>query len=110
MEKQSKINEIRKGLLVLAVLRVISRRKLYVGELLDELSNTEFATQEGTIYPLLSKMKREGLILHEWVESPNGPPRKYYLLSKSGEQRMDELLKYLSKLHLDIKKLGGEKK
>ena len=110
MEKQSNINEIRKGLLVLAVLRVISRRKLYVGELLDGLSNTEFATQEGTIYPLLSKMKREGLILHEWVESPNGPPRKYYLLSKSGEQRMDELLKYLSKLHLDIKKLGGEKK
>ena len=110
MEKQSNINEIRKGLLVLAVLRVISRRKLYVGELLEELSNTEFATQEGTIYPLLSKMKREGLILHEWVESPSGPPRKYYLLSKSGEQRMDELLKYLSKLHLDIKKLGGEKK
>lgn len=110
MEKQSNIYEIRKGLLVLAVLSVISRRKLYVGELLEELSNTEFATQEGTIYPLLSKMKREGLILHEWVESPSGPPRKYYLLSKSGEQRMDELLKYLSKLHLDIKKLGGEKK
>ena len=110
MEKQSNIYEIRKGLLVLAVLSVISRRKLYVGELLEELSNTEFATQEGTIYPLPSKMKREGLILHEWVESPSGPPRKYYLLSKSGEQRMDELLKYLSKLHLDIKKLGGEKK
>ena len=110
MEKQSNIYEIRKGLLVLAVLSVIARRKLYVGELLEELSNTEFATQEGTIYPLLSKMKREGLILHEWVESPSGPPRKYYLLSKSGEQRIDKLLKYLSKLHLDIKKLGGEKK
>lgn len=107
METKSNENEIRKGLLVLAVLQVIDRQKVYAGELLTELSRTEFATQEGTLYPLLSRLKREGLIRHEWVESPSGPPRKYYSLSEAGKQRTTELLSYLHTLQKELKNLGG---
>jgi len=58
--------------------------KLYVADMLKRLGSTEFATQEGTLYPLLSKMRREGLVDYEWQESDAGPPRKYYQLTRAG--------------------------
>lgn len=109
MNEDSTSNEIRKGLLVLAVLRVINVKKTYAAEILTSLNKTEFSTQEGTLYPLLSRLKREGYINHEWVESKSGPPRKYYSLSESGQQRLTELSKYMDKLQQELKILGGEK-
>jgi PadR family transcriptional regulator, regulatory protein PadR len=103
------INEIRKGLLVLAVLRTLSTTKKYTAEILHSLNSSEFATQEGTLYPLLSKLKREGFIDHEWVESQSGPPRKYYSLSESGEQRAKDLVSYISKLQAELRTLGKDK-
>jgi len=67
---------IRKGLLEFLILRIIASNKVYVADMLNRLSTTEFATQEGTLYPLLSKMRREGLVEYEWKESGVGPPRK----------------------------------
>ena len=107
MENKSTINEIRKGLLVLAVLQVIASQKAYAGEILDQLSATEFGTQEGTLYPLLSRLKRDGLIEHEWVESPSGPPRKYYALSEAGKAHAQELLRYITTLQKQLKQVGG---
>jgi PadR family transcriptional regulator, regulatory protein PadR len=102
-------NEIRKGLLVLAVLQALSSGKKYTAEILESLNTGEFATQEGTLYPLLSKLKREGYIDHEWVESQSGPPRKYYSLSESGNNRTTELMKYIKKLQQELTDLGKEK-
>ena len=110
MHEDSTSNEIRKGLLVLAVLQVIGRRRSYAAEILHALNKTEFETQEGTLYPLLSRLKREGLIEHEWVESISGPPRKYYELSTSGKERAKELLEYLAKLQSQLNALRSETK
>ncbi len=83
METEKLNGEIKKGLLVLSVLQVISGKKVFVGDILKTLAVTDFATQEGTLYPLLSRLKRDNYITYEWVESPNGPPRKYYELSET---------------------------
>lgn len=93
---------IRKGLLELVVLKVISRKKVYAAEILEQLGATEFATQEGTLYPLLSRMRREGSVDYEWVESLNGPPRKYYKLTANGQKKVETLLEYWKKLHNTI--------
>src|SRR5690606_26767240 len=76
-----KFAPIHKGLLEFAMLRVIAGEKLYVAGMLQRLANTEFATQEGTLYPLLSRLRREGLVDYEWQESDAGPPHKYYRLT-----------------------------
>ena len=84
MGANEKFASIRKGLLEFLILKIISADKVYVADMLQRLSVTEFATQEGTLYPLLSKMRRDGLVDYEWQESGAGPPRKYYKLTKSG--------------------------
>lgn len=109
MSLDSTHNEIRKGLLVLAVLQLLSSKSLYTAEMLERLRGTEFATQEGTLYPLLSKLKRDGMIEHEWVESKSGPPRKYYRLSDLGASYCSELLVYLKSLNRQLNDLKGEK-
>ena len=100
---------MRKGLLVLAVLQVIGSKRAYATEILEALKVTEFATQEGTLYPLLSRLKREGYIDHEWAESKNGPPRKYYKLSPDGIKRIKELMSYIAKLQKELTSLGGNR-
>lgn len=108
MEENTKY-ELRKGLLVVAVLSIIRKKRTYAAEILTELQKTVFATQEGTLYPLLSKLKRDGLLIHEWKESKNGPPRKYFILSNEGKKRLNELMLYMNEIERDIAKLrGGE--
>ena len=70
-----KFAAIRKGLLEFLILKIVAADKVYVADILERLSDTEFATQEGTLYPLLSKMRRDGLVDYEWQESDSGPPR-----------------------------------
>ena len=92
---QEKFASIRKGLLEFLILKIIASDKVYVADMLRRLSTTEFATQEGTLYPLLSKMRREGAVDYEWQESDAGPPRKYYKLTREREgaaRRADRLL------------------
>ncbi len=81
-----KFASIRKGLLEFLILKIIASDKVYVADMLQRLSTTEFATQEGTLYPLLSKMRREGTVDYEWQESDAGPPRKYYKLTSKGSR------------------------
>ena len=110
MEQKSNEHEIRTGLLVMAVLRVIGAKQCYASEILERLALTEFATQEGTLYPMLSRLKREGMIEHQWVESPSGPPRKYFSLSSAGRKRLKDLSIYLTRLEKELTALGGERK
>jgi PadR family transcriptional regulator PadR len=91
---QEKFASIRKGLLEFLILKIIASDKVYVADMLSRLSSTEFATQEGTLYPLLSKMRREGTVDYEWQESDAGPPRKYYRLTPKGQAQLDELHDY----------------
>ena len=100
---------LRKGLLEFAVLSVISRHKAYAADILESLAETPFATSEGTLYPLLSRLKREEYVAYEWAESESGPPRKYYQLTKVGETRLKELHMYWQDLYKSLEALGGKK-
>lgn len=107
MDLSEKFGPIRKGLLEFAILRVVAAEKLYVAEMLRRLAGTEFATQEGTLYPLLSRMRRESLVDYEWQESDAGPPRKYYRLTDSGRQALAELQGYWLHLNETLTRLGN---
>jgi len=98
---------IKKGLLEFAVLKVVGTGQLYAADILARLEKTEFATQEGTLYPLLSKLRREGWVHYEWQESSLGPPRKYYRLTSHGRGHLDTLDRYWKTIDRTLIELGG---
>lgn len=98
-----KFASIRKGLLEFVLLKIIAAEKVYAADILKQLSATEFATQEGTLYPLLSKMRREGLLDYDWKESEAGPPRKYYELTIKGRQQLRETGEYWQKINETVR-------
>ena len=106
MSVNEKFAAIRKGLLEFLLLQIIAAEKVYVADILKQLSATQFATQEGTLYPLLSKMRREELLDYEWKESEAGPPRKYYKLTAKGREQLRETLQYWTEINETVKKLG----
>lgn len=106
MSVNEKFSAIRKGLLEFLVLQIIAADQVYAADILKQLSVTEFATQEGTLYPLLSKMRREGLLDYEWKESEAGPPRKYYELTSKGREQLRDTLDYWGQINGTVKKLG----
>ena len=82
---------MRKGLLEYCILSIISRSEAYASDILETLKNAELLVVEGTLYPLLTRMKNEGLLSYRWQESTGGPPRKYYTLTHEGEQLLAQL-------------------
>ncbi|MDB4984453.1 MAG: transcriptional regulator, PadR-like family [Patescibacteria group bacterium] len=100
-----KKDAMRKGLLELAILHVIARKPVYAADILGALSQTEFSTQEGTLYPLLSKIGREDLVKYEWKESESGPPRKYYELTTKGRAQLSDMRAYWDLINATIRKL-----
>ena len=106
MSVQEKFSAIRKGLLEFLILKIVASDKVYVADILQRLSGTEFRTQEGTLYPLLSKLRREGLVDYEWQESDAGPPRKYYELTAMGKSQLAELSAYWTAINTFINELG----
>ena len=106
MGVDEKFAAIRKGLLEYLILKIVSADKVYAADILKRLSTTDFATQEGTLYPLLSKMRRDGLLDYEWQESDAGPPRKYYELTAKGKSQLADLNDYWKHLSATIAQLG----
>jgi len=107
MSIDARFTAIRKGLLEFLVLRVISGSEVYAADILKRLADTEFATQEGTLYPLLSKLRRDGLVDYQWQESDAGPPRKYYRLTDAGKSQLAELDEYWIRINRHIAELGS---
>lgn len=101
-----KFASIRKGLLEFLILKIIAADTVYVADIVQRLSTTHFATQEGTLYPLLSKMRREGTVDYDWQESDAGPPRKYYRLTQKGRSQLDELNEYWTTLNHTLDSVG----
>jgi len=106
MLAESKLTPIRKGLLEFLVLKIVGARAVYVPDILRRLTDTEFATQEGTLYPLLSKLRRENLVEYEWKESDAGPPRKYYRLTDAGRQQLDAMNDYWGRINRTVAEMG----
>lgn len=111
MTAADKFAPLRKGLLEFLVLKVVAAHRVYAADILERLQATDFATGEGTLYPLLSRLRREQLLDYEWVESEAGPPRKYYRLTEQGQQQLSELTVYWQQLNQtidDIDRRGGD--
>lgn len=97
--------QLRKGFLAYCVLKVCSHEPKYTSDIIAQLREAELVVVEGTIYPLLSKLQKDGLLTHEWQESEQGPPRKYYKTTEYG----DEVIRYaaakITELNTTLKKL-----
>ncbi len=90
---------MRKGILEYCILSIISRGEIYTSDIISELTKARLIVVEGTIYPLLTRLKNNGLLIYNWQESTSGPPRKYYTLSPEGHEvlkRLDTTWKELS--------------
>ncbi len=75
---------MRKGILEFCILHIISRGEVYASDMLEELTSAKIMVVEGTLYPLLTRLRKAGLVDYKWVESSSGPPRKYYTLTGKG--------------------------
>lgn len=91
--------QMRKGILEFCILHIISRGEVYASDMLEELTSAKIMVVEGTLYPLLTRLRKAGLVDYKWVESKSGPPRKYYTLTDEGngflgglDQTWDELV------------------
>lgn len=83
--------QMRKGILEFCIMHIISRGEVYASDMLDELTSAKIMVVEGTLYPLLTRLKNSGLLDYKWVESSSGPPRKYYILTDTGRKFLEEM-------------------
>ncbi|WP_437124332.1 PadR family transcriptional regulator [Alistipes ihumii] len=83
--------QMRKGILEYCILSIISRNDAYASSIIAELKAAEMIVVEGTLYPLLTRQKNQGLPAYRWEESPQGPPRKYYSITEKGRQCLEQL-------------------
>lgn len=83
--------QMRKGILEYCVLLIISRGEIYASDIIAELKQAKLLVVEGTLYPLLTRLKNNGLLSYNWVESTSGPPRKYYMLTDVGKNILKQL-------------------
>lgn len=83
--------QMRKGILEYCVLLILSRGDSYAPKIIAELKNAQMIVVEGTLYPILTRQKNQGLLSYHWEESPQGPPRKYYTLTDKGREALAQL-------------------
>ena len=83
--------QMRKGVLEFCILSVLYHKEVYTSDIIEKLKEARLIVVEGTLYPLLTRLKNAGLLSYRWVESSSGPPRKYYSLTPLGEKFLDEL-------------------
>lgn len=79
-------SQMRKGVLEYCILSIIKRGEAYPGDIIDEMKSAGLQLLEGTLYPLLNRLKNAGILTYRWVESTSGPPRKYFRLTEKGEE------------------------
>lgn len=83
--------QMRKGILEYCILSILSREDSYAPKIIAELKEAEMIVVEGTLYPILTRMKNSGILTYRWEESPQGPPRKYYSLTPEGREALSQL-------------------
>jgi len=100
--------QMRKGILEFCILSILSKGDAYVLDILSRLKEAKLLVVEGTLYPLMTRLKNDGLLTYRWEESKTGPPRKYYQLSKTGQETLKELnntwLEFTESVNKAIKK------
>lgn len=91
MNVANTISQMRKGILEFCVLTLINKEEIYSSDIIQRLKSSKLIVVEGTLYPLLTRLKNAGLTSYKWVESEQGPPRKYYEITKEGKTFLTEL-------------------
>ena len=101
--------QMRKGVLEYCILSILKDGEAYTSDILETLKNAKMLVVEGTVYPLLTRLKNSGLLSYRWEESTSGPPRKYYSLTETGKLFLNELNTTWSDLQTAVKKVTREK-
>ncbi len=101
--------QLRKGLLSYCILSLVSKRQLYSAEIIQSLKNANMIVTEGTLYPLLNRLSKNGYLNHVWEESSGGPPKKYYSISKDGKAHLKLLDAAWKNISTGINKIVKEK-
>ncbi len=102
--------QMRKGVLELCVLAVISDKEVYTSDIISSLKEAELLVVEGTVYPLLTRLKNEGLLKYKWEESTSGPPRKYFSLTDKGRDVFKTMHQNWVKLNQSVNRILKNKK
>lgn len=97
--------QMRKGILEYCILSLLSQKEAYASEIIQALKNAKLLVVEGTVYPLLTRLKNDGLLTYRWEESTGGPPRKYYLVTALGQDFLKELHNTWTELVASIQKI-----
>ena len=95
--------QMRKGLLELCVLSIISNNEMYPSDIIKQLKESKMIVVEGTLYPLLNRLKNGDLLSYSWKESTAGPPRKYYQITDTGKEFLNELITTWDSLNNAVK-------
>jgi PadR family transcriptional regulator PadR len=101
--------QMRKGILEYCILQIISRGEVYASEILEELLTARIMVVEGTLYPLLTRLKNAELLDYKWIESSSGPPRKYYILTDRGTSFLNELSQTWNELSSSVNSIISKK-
>ena len=91
MNAENVKSQMRKGILEYCILLLLKKEQAYTSDIIQKLQEAKLIVVEGTLYPRLTRLKNSGLLSYQWVESTQGPPRKYYQLTEKGEQFLGEL-------------------
>ena len=97
--------QIRKGILEVSILLTIAQGEVYASDIIAKLVKADLIVVEGTLYPLLSRLKRTGMVEYSWKESKSGPPRKYYSLTSRGQTALKRLLNTWKNISGSVTKL-----
>ena len=99
MNAENVKSQMRKGVLEYCILLILEKEPAYTSDIIQKLQEAKLIVVEGTLYPLLTRLKNSGLLSYQWIESTQGPPRKYYKLTQDGEAFLKELKSTLPELN-----------
>ena len=108
MNTENSKSQMRKGMLEYCILLLLRQKPAYANEIISRLKEADMIVVEGTLYPLLTRLKNDGLLRYEWQESTQGPPRKYYALTADGQAALDQLDTAWQELARTVNYLSGK--
>lgn len=98
-------SQMRKGMLEYCIMLLLKDQPCYSSDIIGRLKEANLLVVEGTLYPLLTRLKNDGVLAYEWQESTQGPPRKYYVLSEDGKQMLEALEEAWTEIESAVNKL-----
>ncbi len=109
MDVNNAKSQMRKGMLEYCIMLLLHKEPAYASDIIQKLKEAKLIVVEGTLYPLLTRLKNDGLLSYEWVESTQGPPRKYYRLTEKGEMFLGELENSWKELSDTVNRLSSSR-